>query len=61
MVIIDFIIYLFIDYNLIFFVPNMQKYTILISALSFSHEVFAILNSSKQNSKSRVEMIKSLY
>ena len=60
MVIIYVVLDLVIDYNLIFFVTHMQKHASVVPALSLAHEIFAILNSSKQNAEPRVEIVECL-
>jgi hypothetical protein len=60
MVVINVLLDLVIDYNLIFFVADVQKDASVVPALSFAHEVFAILDSSKQNAQPRVEMVECL-
>jgi len=60
-VIVDVLVNLVVDYNLIFFVTDMQEHAGVVPALSFAHEIFAILNSSKQNPQSWVEMVECLH
>ena len=61
MVVIDGFLDLVIDYNLILFIPDVQENTSIVTAFSFPHEVFAILNSSKEDAQSRTEMGKGLH
>ena len=60
MIIIDGLIDLIVDYNLIFFIPDVQEDTSFVPALCFSHEVLAILHGSEQYSYAGVEVIKGL-
>ena len=59
-VVVDGLLDFIVDYNLIFFIPQVQENTPFVSAFSFSHEIFAILHSSKQNSESRTKVSKRL-
>lgn len=56
MVVIDGLIDFIIDYNLILFIPHMLENAVFISTLSFSHEVFAVLNGSEEDSESWTEV-----
>lgn len=51
-IVIDGLIDFIIDYNLILFIPHMLENAVFISTLSFSHEVFAVLNGSEEDSES---------
>lgn len=51
---------LVINYNLILPVTHMQKDTVLIAALCFPYEKFAILNGSEEDFDSVWSMIESL-
>jgi hypothetical protein len=48
-VIIDWFLDLVVDYNLIFFLPDMEKDAAFISAFGLAHEVFAVLDCSEEN------------
>ena len=61
MVVIDGFLDLVIDYNLILFIPDVQENAPIVTAFSFPHEVFAILNSSEEDAESRTEMGKGLH
>ena len=60
MVIIDGLIDLVVDDNLIFFISKVQEDAALVSAFSFPHEVFAVLNGTEQNSQPGTQVRKSL-
>ena len=60
MVVIDGLLDFIVDYNLIFFISQVQENATFVSALSFPHEVFAILNRSEQYSQPRTQMSKRL-
>lgn len=59
-VFVDVLIDLVVDYNLIFFVTHMQEDTGIVPTLSFADKVFTVLDCSKQNPESRVEMVECL-
>lgn len=52
MIVIDGLIDLVVDYNLILFVADVLENTVIVATLGFSHEVFAVLNGPKENTKS---------
>lgn len=60
MVVIDGFLDLVVDYNLIFFIPEVQEDTALVPAFSFPHEVFAVLDGPEQNSQPGTQVRKSL-
>ena len=60
MIVIDSFIDLVVDYNLIFFVPNMQENTPFVPTLGLSHKVFAVLNGSEEDAESGTEVRKCL-
>lgn len=49
-IVVDCLIDFIIDYNLILFIPHVLKDTVVVAALCFSHEVFAVLNGSEEYS-----------
>ena len=48
MVVVNGLIDFIVDYNLIFFVADVLEHTVLVAALGFPHEVFAVLDSAEE-------------
>ena len=55
-VVVDGLLDFIVDYNLIFFIPQVQENAAFVPTLSFPHEVFTVLNRSEQNPQPRAEV-----